>query len=211
MDYAPKLRMFGRYKWACRVIVAAATATSVWANSLTAQQNRQSLIIMTLAPLIVMATFELVSRIPIKDGAWVLRFSRPAATTAIMGGAGYLSYWHQRDAFLRYTDDLNTAYILPGLIDGLMVVAAVSLMELNALCEKLEALQAGLRVAVGRREPVQATKVRVLSGKERVAEILASNPSMKIKEIAAKAAVSEGYASTLVASLRKVQDAELVD
>lgn len=211
MDYARKLSQLGKLKWACRVIVAAATGTSVWANSLTAQKNNASLVIMTLAPLIVMATFELVSRIPIRDGAWILRFTRPTTTAAIMGGAAYLSYWHQRDAFLRYSDDLNTAYILPGLIDGLMVVAAVSLMELNALVEKLEALQAGLKAVVSRREPVQATKVRVLSGKERVAEILASNPSMRIKEIAAKAAVSEGYASTLVASLRKTQDAELVD
>lgn len=207
MNYALKLRKIGQLKWACRAIVALATATSVWANSLTAQHNTASVVIMVIAPLIVMATFELVSRIPLR-GSWILKFIRPTTTAALMAGAAYLSYWHQRDAFLRYSDDLNTAYILPGLIDGLMVVAAVSLIELNAHCEELEARQAGLAVVITKANaPIQATKVRVLSGKERVAEILAKYPDMAVKEIAAKANVSEGYAYPLVKQLRQTRDA----
>lgn len=210
MDYALKLKKINILRWACRGIVALATGTSVWANSLTAQSNGASLVISMLAPLIVMATFELVSRIPLR-GSWFLRMIRPSATSAIMAGAGYLSYWHQRDAFLRFSDDRNTAYILPGLIDGLMVVAAVSLIELNAHYEDMEARQAGLKIRIEQRDPVVATKVRAVTGKEKVALMLKASPDMTVKQIASKTGLSEGYVYPLVKALRATQDAVVVD
>jgi hypothetical protein len=210
MDYAKKLRKIASLRWACRAVVAAATATSVWSNSLVAQNTKQSLIIVIMAPLIVLIGFELVSRIPLSEASWTIRLTRPVATAAITGGGAYLSYWHQRDAFMKYSGDPQTAYILPGLIDGLMVVAAVSLIELNALYEKTEARQAGLNVQL-KREPVQATKVRAVTGKERVAQVLAKQPDITIKRLAIEAGVSEGYAGTLAGQLRRTQDAVLVD
>jgi hypothetical protein len=187
--------------------VAAATATSVWSNSLVAQNTNQSLAIMVMAPLIVLLGFELVSRIPLSESSWVVRFTRPTVTAAITGGGAYLSYWHQRDAFMKYSGDPQTAYILPGLIDGLMVVAAISLIELNALYEKTEARQAGLNVQLTKREPIVATKVRAVTGKERVAQILAKQPDIPIKRLAIEAGVSEGYAGTLAGELRRIRDA----
>lgn len=211
MDYAKKLRKVSRLRWACRGIVVAATLASVWANSLTARGTTPSFIISIMAPIIVLGGFELVSRIPLSESSWIVRFTRPATTAGITGGGAYLSYWHQRDAFMAYSSDIKTAYILPGLIDGLMVVAAVSLIELNALYEKTEARQAGLDVRVPRREPIQATNVKVaLSGKERVAQVLAKQPDIPIKRLAIEAGVSEGYAGTLAGQLRRVRDAEVV-
>jgi hypothetical protein len=207
MNYAAKLRKISALRWACRGVVAAATATSVWSNSLVAQNTKQSLIIMIMAPLIVLLGFELVSRIPLSESAWIVRITRPAATAGITIGGAYLSYWHQRDAFMKYSGDKQTAYILPALIDGLMVVAAVSLIELNALFEKTEARQAGLNVQLNKREPIVATKVRAVTGKERVAQILAKQPDIAIKRLAIEAGVSEGYAGTLAGELRRTRDA----
>lgn len=207
MDYAKKLRKIGRLRWLCRGIVVAATLTSVWSNSLTARGTTPSLVISIMAPIIVLGGFELVSRIPLSEASWIVRFTRPTATAGITGGGAYLSYWHQRDAFMLYSDDIKTAYILPGLIDGLMVVAAVSLIELNALFEKTEARQAGLNVQLSRREPIQATKVRAVTGKERVAQVLAKEPNITIKRLAIEAKVSEGYAGTLAGELRRTRDA----
>jgi hypothetical protein len=160
-----------------------------------------------MAPLIVLLGFELVSRIPLSESSWIVRFTRPTVTAAITGGGAYLSYWHQRDAFMKYSGDPQTAYILPGLIDGLMVVAAISLIELNALYDKTEARQAGLNVQLTKREPIVATKVRAVTGKERVAQILAKQPDIPIKRLAIEAGVSEGYAGTLAGELRRIRDA----
>lgn len=211
MDYAKKLGKISRLRWLCRGVVVAATLVSVWSNSLTALGTTQSYVIMIMAPLIVLGGFELVSRIPLSEASWIVRFTRPVTTAGITGGGAYLSYWHQRDAFMHYSQDIKTAYVLPALIDGLMVSAAVSLIELNAMYEKTEARQAGLNVQLKQREPVKASQVRVLTGKERVAQVLAKTPDITIKRLAIEAGVSEGYAGTLAGQLRRTQDAMVLD
>lgn len=208
MNYAKKLGKISRLRWLCRGIVVLATLTSVWSNQLTAQGTTPSFIISIMAPIIVLLGFELVSRIPLGESRWVVRFTRPTLTAGITGGGAYLSYWHQRDAFMVYSSDVKTAYILPGLIDGLMVIAAISLIELNVAHEMLEARQAGLDIQIStRREPIVATRARVLSGKERVAQVLAKQPDIAIKRLAIEAKVSEGYAGTLAGQLRRTKDA----
>jgi hypothetical protein len=206
MDYALKIKKLKRLKWACRAIVATATFVSVWANQLQAQRNGASIFISIMPPLIVMAGFELVSRIPISNGIWVTRFTRPVVTASITLGSAWLSYFHQRDAFGRYTTDVSTIRVLPLLIDGLMVIAAVSLVELNVQVAFLETKQAGLDVRV-ERAPRPATKVvaKAPSGKERIALVLAQAPDLAIKEIAAKAGVSYNYAHSIVKELRPPQ------
>jgi hypothetical protein len=204
MDYALKIKKLKRLKWACRGIVATATFVSVWANQLQAQRNGASIFISIMPPLIVMAGFELVSRIPISNGIWVTRFTRPVVTASITLGSAWLSYFHQRDAFGRYTTDVSTIRVLPLLIDGLMVIAAVSLVELNVQVALLETKQAGLDVRVERapRTPVTKVVAKAPSGKERIALVLAEAPELAIKEIAAKAGVSYNYAHSIVTQLR---------
>jgi hypothetical protein len=208
MDYALKIKKLGRLRWACRAIVIGQTLVSVWANSLQAQSNYTSIAISILPPAFVMAGFELVSRIPIhRDGSWLIKVTRPVATASITLGSAWLSYFHQRSAFGKYTDDITTVRVLPLLIDGLMVVAAVSLIELNAQVTILETKQAGLDVRVERAPRTPATKVvaKAPSGKERIALVLAEAPELAIKEIAAKAGVSYNYAHSIVKELRPPQ------
>ncbi len=204
MDYALKIRKLKRLKWACRGIVAAVTMVSVWANQLQADRNGASIFISIMPPLIVMAGFELVSRIPIGNGIWITRFIRPVVTAGITLGSAWLSYFHQRDAFGRYTTDISTIRVLPVLIDGLMVIAAVSLVELNVQVTFLETKQAGLDVRVERGPRTPATKVvaKAPSGKERIALVLAQAPELAIKDIATRAGVSYNYAHAIVSKLR---------
>lgn len=205
MNYALKIRKLGRLRWACRAIVLGATLVSLWANSLQAQHNYASVFISCLPPAFVMGGFELVSRIPIHhDGSWLIKVTRPAATAGITLGSAWLSYFHQREAFGKYTDDMTTVRVLPLLIDGLMVVAAVSLIELNAQVGILETKQLGLDTRV-ERAPRIAVKaiVKAPSGKERVALVLAEAPDLAIKEIAARAGVSYNYSHSIVSELRR--------
>lgn len=218
MNYALRIKKLNHLRWACRGVVVATIAVSVWANSLIAGGDSRSIIISILPPLLTMLGFELVSRIPL-HGAWTTRFIRPVATAIVTGIGAFLSYYHQKEAFARYSNDVNTAKLLPIAIDGLMVIAAVSLIELNAGVEHLENRQAGLDVKLATREPIQATNVRTilkgkqeqLSGKERIALILAKQPDIPIKRLAIEAGVSEGYAGTLAGQLRRTRDAVVVD
>jgi hypothetical protein len=205
MDYALKIKKLGRLRWACRAIVLGSTLVSIWANSLQAQSNPASIFISLLPPAFVLGGFELVSRIPIHhEGSWLIKVTRPAATAGITLGSAWLSYFHQREAFSKYTNDMTTVRVLPLLIDGLMVVAAVSLIELNAQVGLLETKQLGLDVKIERGPRTPAVKVvaKAPSGKERIAVILAEAPDLAIKEIAAKAGVSYNYAHSIVSQLR---------
>ena len=205
MDYAQKIKKLGRLRWACRAIVLGATLVSIWANSLQAQNNPASIFISLLPPAFVLGGFELVSRIPIHhEGSILIKATRPLATAGITLGSAWLSYFHQREAFGKYTNDLTTVRVLPLLIDGLMVVAAVSLIELNAQVSLLETKQAGLDVRIERapRTPAVKAQAKVVSGKERIALVLAEAPELAIKDIAAKAGVSYNYAHAIVSKLR---------
>ncbi len=215
MDFAKRINQLKRLKWACRSVVGAATLVSIWANSLIADPGFTPLAISVLPPLIIMCGFELVSRIPIPaNRPWLRRFARPTATAAITGIGAYLSYFHQKEAFFRFSHNMDNARWLPISIDGLMVIAAISLIEVNLIMDELVTRQAGLevRIAAPRREPIQATNVRTaLSGKERVALALKNKPDMTIKELARMAGVSEGYAGTLAGPLRRLAIEDAVE
>jgi hypothetical protein len=205
MNYALKIQKLGRLRWACRAIVLGSTLVSIWANSLQAQSNPASIFISLLPPAFVLGGFELVSRIPIHhEGSWLIKVTRPAATAGITLGSAWLSYFHQREAFGKYTDDMTTVRVLPLLIDGLMVVAAVSLIELNAQVGILETKQLGLDVRIERapREATVKVVAKAPSGKERIALVLQDAPDLAIKEIAAKAGLSYNYTHAIVTQLR---------
>jgi hypothetical protein len=203
MDYAKRITTLHYLRWACRGIVAATTGVSVWANQLSARPGTAPLVISIMPPILVMAGFELISRIPIPhDRAWLRRFGRPLATAGIVGIGAWLSYFHQRDAFLTYSGDPDTARLLPVAIDSLMVVAAISLIEVNLAMEETVARQAGLNVVSQKRDPIKVAAAQAPTGKERVALILAKQPDISNKELAIKAGVSVNYATTLAAQLR---------
>lgn len=205
MNYDGMIRKLVHLRWTCRAVVVGSTAVSIWANALAAQWNPASIFISLLPPAFVLGGFELVSRIPIhNDGGRIIKFVRPIATAGVTVGSAWLSYFHQREAFSKYTNDETTVKVLPLLIDGLMIIAAVSLIELNAQIAVLETKKLGLDVRIERpvRPAVKAT-AKVLSGKERIALVLAEAPDATYKEIADKAQVSYNYAQAIVKELRR--------
>ena len=52
------------------------------------------------------------------------------ATTAIAGIAAWVSYWHMAGVAARYGETGASPYLLPLSVDGLVIVASVSLVEL---------------------------------------------------------------------------------
>src|SRR5262245_11456302 len=136
-----------RLTWGCRIAIFGAGAFSIWANVLHARPGTVPLVIAAAPPLLVLAGWEMVSRVPLRaDTGWFKRFVRPTATGLIAAGAAWLSYWYQRGAVIMYSGDEQTGSILPGLVDGLMVIASVTVMELNLMVADLEAREHGQQV-----------------------------------------------------------------
>lgn len=115
-------------RWAVRFTLVLGVAASVAANILHADPNPVSRTIAAWPPLALLLTVELVSRIPVhrRDLAAV----RVIATSAIAGIAAWISYWHMQGVAANYGEEGSSSYLLPITVDGLIVVASVSLVEL---------------------------------------------------------------------------------
>jgi hypothetical protein len=207
MSFQKELNFLGHLKWACRGVILLATAVSVWANILHSDRGAVPIIINALPPLIVLAGFELISRIPIPEGTpWLMRWARVIAVIGVSGIGAWLSYWHQNSAFLRYAKDVQTATLLPLSIDGLMIIASVSLIMLNKKMDELRARELGLSVRFTRpKESSVAKKGAELTTKERIALILADAPDMTIRQIAEKAGTSYNNAHAIIKKIRAAQ------
>jgi Protein of unknown function (DUF2637) len=148
----PQLR---RIRWAVRAALTLGVAASVVANVLHARPNPISQAIAAWPPLALLLTVELTSRIPMHR--WTLAACRVISTVAIAGIAAWVSYWHMQDVATRYGETTTSAYLLPISVDGLIVVASVSLVELagrirlyeDRLAEAAEARMAGQPAGFG--------------------------------------------------------------
>jgi hypothetical protein len=103
-------------------------AASVAANILHADQNPISQTIAAWPPLALLLTVELVSRVPVHRRS--LGLLRVLATGAISGIAAWVSYLHMTAVASRYGEVGTSPYLLPISVDGLIVVASISLVEL---------------------------------------------------------------------------------
>ncbi|HEV7897429.1 MAG TPA: DUF2637 domain-containing protein [Planosporangium sp.] len=121
----PQLR---RVRWAVRATLTLGVAASVAANILHAKPNPVSQVIAAWPPLALLLTVELISRIPVHRRS--LAAVRLAATTTIAGIAAWVSYWHMAGVAARYGETGPSPYLLPLSVDGLVIVASVSLVEL---------------------------------------------------------------------------------
>jgi len=81
-------------------------------------------------PLGLLLTLELLTRIP--TGKKLGAFTRVSATIGVASAAGWLSYWHMVAAVADHGETPANAHIWPATVDGLMVVAAVGMVELGA-------------------------------------------------------------------------------
>jgi hypothetical protein len=123
-----QLPQLKRIRWAVRAALFLGVAASVAANVLHAQPNIISQVISAWPPLALLLTVELTSRIPMHKP--LLAVVRVLATVAIAGIAAWVSYWHMQGVAVRYGETETSAFLLPISVDGLIVVASVSLVEL---------------------------------------------------------------------------------
>lgn len=84
-----------------------------------------------LAPLVLFISVEMVTRIPVHSR--VLGWVRLLITLTLAGFSGWVSYWHMRDVSVMLGETGGSQYIYPLIIDGMMLVATISLIELGRL------------------------------------------------------------------------------
>jgi hypothetical protein len=118
-----------RLRWAVRATLTLGVATSVTANVLHATPHPISQAIAAWPPIALLLTVELVSRVPVHRRA--LAAARIAATAAIAGIAAWISYRHMAGVAARYGETGPAPHLLPLSVDGLIVVASISLVELT--------------------------------------------------------------------------------
>lgn len=211
-----KRSSFIHLRWACRAQIIFTALVSVWANILHAGPFALvPWIFAALPPFIVLGGYEMVSRIPLlKEQPWYIRFVRPIATVIITGGGAWLSYFHQKDAVLKYTrGDEAAAFMMPILIDGLMVIASVSVSTINQHLMNLDAAESSAKAGAQRKiteTPTRKAEPKKESDRDRIAKILARSPELTVPEIARLAGTKESYTYNVVGQLRKLAAPEMV-
>ncbi|GAA1811482.1 DUF2637 domain-containing protein [Planosporangium flavigriseum] len=163
-----------RIRWAVRSALALGVAASVAANILHAQPNPVSQVIAAWPPLALLLTVELISRIPVHRRS--LAAVRIIATSTIAGIAAWVSYWHMVGVAARYGETGPSPYLLPLSVDGLIVVASVSLVELAGRIRTLETAAAEAGVEVTADNPAEAV-VEVTADKPAEVETVIVEPA----------------------------------
>jgi hypothetical protein len=125
-----------RLRWIVRLALALGVAASIAANVLHARDNLISQAIAAWPPLALLLTVELISRVPVHRRA--LAAVRIAATGVIAVIAAWVSYWHMAGVTARYGETSTSAHLMPLSVDGLIVVASISLVELGGHIRTLD-------------------------------------------------------------------------
>src|SRR5437764_7161503 len=160
----PQLR---RVRWAVRATLVLGVAASVAANILHAERNPVSQVIAAWPPLALLLTVELISRVPVHRRS--LAIVRLAATTTIAGIAAWVSYWHMAGVASRYGETGASPYLLPLSVDGLVIVASVSLVELAGRIRLAETAEADAAAAMAA-AAAQAAEALAAKAAEQAAE-----------------------------------------
>lgn len=92
-----------------------------------------------LAPVVLFLTTEMVLRIPLHSR--FLGAFRLVITLAIAGFSGWVSYWHMVDVSMMLGERSGSQYFYPLMIDGMMIVATVSLIELGRLGATVQSVE----------------------------------------------------------------------
>ena len=225
---AQDLKRLKRIGWGVRSVFALGIGASLAGNVLHAADNVISQAISAWSPVALLLAVELISRIPARRGA--LSAVRLGATAVIAGIAAWVSYWHMVGVATRYGEADSSAYLLPFSVDGLIVVASISLVEIGGRIRTLaetsteaapvnEPASAAAEVTASATpdvpvtavEPAPAPTVKKTPTKrvtprpasaQKVAKVAAKMPAAPISEIAAKAGVSVSTARRHLAALR---------
>jgi hypothetical protein len=209
MNIQKKISKYNRLRWACRGVVILSTATSIWANILHSEQAWIPIGINSMPPIIILLGFEMSSRIPLWEGPWFhpRRWARPISMVGITAIGGWLSYWHQRSAFLRYSKEEQTAMLLPLAIDGLMIIASVAILDLGDRVNELLAWLEGDKVTTYKpRDPEVPIKAKAEVGpskKQLIADMFTRYPEWKPAQIAEKVGATPSYAYGVMKALKE--------
>jgi hypothetical protein len=118
-----------RVRTGVRLTLLLGVLVSITANVLHANPNPISQAVAAWAPVALLLSVELISRVPAHHPA--MAFLRLAATITIAGIAAWVSYWHMVGVAVTYGETGLTPYLLPISVDGLIVVASISLIEIG--------------------------------------------------------------------------------
>lgn len=121
------LTQLKRLRWLVLVAVLAGIGSSVAMNVLHAPNNLPARFVAAIPPVAVFGCLELIARIPSSSKA--LTGFRIGGAIIVAAGAAAISYAQQMAAVLGLGFPQWEAVIWPTIIDGMMVVASVSLVE----------------------------------------------------------------------------------
>ena len=133
----PTLRTLRRLRWAVRGTLMLGVAASVTANVLHAEPHPISQAIAAWPSLALLLTVELIARIPVTRAG--IAVARLAATAVVAAIAAWVSYWHMAGVAAKYGETGITPYLLPISVDGLILIASISLLEISARIRTIEA------------------------------------------------------------------------
>ena len=129
------LNQLRRLRWTVLAVVLAGIAASIAMNVLHAPDTLAARLVSAGPPLAVFASLELIARIP-SSGRWTT-FFRVMGAVIVAGGAAAISYAQQKAAVMALGFAEWESFIWPTIIDGLMIVASVSLVEVVRLIRNM--------------------------------------------------------------------------
>jgi hypothetical protein len=204
------IKRLRRVGWGVRGVFALGITASLAGNVLHAADNPISKAISAWSPLALLLAVELISRIPARRG-W-MTVARLGATAVIAGIAAWVSYWHMAGVAARYGETGASPYLLPFSVDGLIVVASISLVEIGGRLRAFNEPAADVTPVPVTTAPVEpepvtlapvaepaASPVKKAPAKrvtprpasaDKVARAAAKHPGASVAEIAKKADVS---------------------
>ena len=137
---AMTLQQVTRIRWAVRAVLILGVAASIGANILHAENHPIARAIAAWPPLALLCTVEVIGRVPVHRR--VNAAIRVLATTCIALIAAWVSYWHMAAVAIRYGEGGAGPYLLPLSVDGMVIVASISLVELAGRLRTLKAAEA---------------------------------------------------------------------
>ena len=133
---AAKTRELRKARNLVRCIVAVGIAASVTANVLGAADLTEAAIA-GWPPVALLLSLEVLTRVPASKRLGA--FGRIVATVAVAFASGWLSYWHMASTVSQHGEHGGSQFVWPFSVDGLMMIAAIALVELGARLRLLEA------------------------------------------------------------------------
>lgn len=173
------LKNLRRLRWVVLVVVAFGIGSSVAMNVLHAPANLPARFVSTVPPIAVFGALELMTRIPSSGRG--MSAVRIFGATIVAGGAATISYAQQMAAIIDLGFPHWQARVWPSIIDGFMVVASISLVEVVRKIRDMEtAAHPGQRQARHEDEDPRALEYRRAVEEAKMTERLRRQPNIPV-------------------------------